>query len=222
MSRMSMCIYSTKKGLSYKDRIKILSHIIGEYGSGKDGFLEKFNNSYGFKDVEWHTDGGAVIEAVVESPEEYETPYVFLLTSRKFLDKPDELLTFIFDVKDVKHPVDKFSYNTLDIMLKFQKFLYKVLPDIRIEFDILEDDFKPLYKHKILGHFIFCIAESEIVDTELSGHRLLKKKEVNYILNIVKEIVSYEPVLTQFWCETCHEYHPDCPYHIQLDDKRYA
>lgn len=170
-NKLIMTIYSTKLGLSYKDRLDIMSHITGEIGNR--GFIDKFNNSHGFKDIMWHVDGGSFIEAKISSPKGYLSPCTLLFRNLTFLNKDDEILSFIIPVEKIIHTDNKFSYDTVDIMFKFQKFMYKVLPDIRIEFSFVDGDFVLPFRDYALGYFVTCFAQGECVETEFAGPRLV-------------------------------------------------
>lgn len=223
--KILLTIYSTKN-TTYPEKLDFMKKLIGEYvfftGEHdylKKGFVHKFNNSYGYKDVQEEFIDGSYLPPKVDTPDSYHTPEYLLVTGATFLNKKNELMSFIIPGRRVLHPNRKYSYEPLDMVFDFQKFLYKIFPDIRIQFELKDENFKLPLKTFALGHFMTCFAYGEMCETEFSGDRLLKAKEIKYILDVIKQVVSFEPELTQFWCDTCYGYHKDYPYHIQIDRK---
>lgn len=208
--RIRMTLY-TVVNKTYKERLEYLKEAYsGEYDSEKRiHFLKKFNDAVGFKKAE-----------EMENPDEYLTPYSLFLQNIYFLDQSNEIASFIIEDKYFEHPIKSYAYDSMDMLLKFQKFLYKIFPnDIRIEIAV-EAQEVPL-KKRVLSYFLNCIAESECVDAELSIPRKLSEKEEKYILNIVNQCIGYTAKIRCGLCETCFEYHPDAPYHIELVDVEY-
>ena len=200
--------------MSYKEKLSFMQKLLGDYyGLDKEtwektSFIRKFNNACGYKCVLDDDFCG------------YESPDEMLRCNSTFLDKKNELITFIVENKKVVNKNERYSYETLNILLKFQSFLYKVFSDIRIEFK-LKDEFELSLKEFALGHFMTCLAYNEHVETEFSAKEQLKEKEIEYIEKILSETVSFVPKVTQFWCETCYEHDKTRPYHIQVDDTKW-
>ena len=218
-------IYSINER-SYPEKLNFMRKMIGEYvlfkgdeDYQKSGFISKFNNSYGYKDVQETYDGGAIIAPKIPTPDNYKTPGNLLICNATFLNKKNELMSFIIPGHKVLHPNRKYSYEPMNMLFDFQKFLYKVFPDIRIQFEIKCEDFELSLRDFALGHFMTCFAYCEICETEFSAGKMLKTNEKKYILDVISKVVSFTPTITQYWCDTCFEYHKDSPYHIQVDKK---
>lgn len=222
MTKLEMTVYSVNE-VSCKEQLAFTHNLFTyeNYGKGpKLGIFEKFANSIGFKDVEWHYgEDAAYIEAKVDSPKGYHSPYHILITSMCFLNKRNEYISFIVEENEEKHTDDKYTYNTINVLFRFQQFLYKVYGNlIRIEFKFRKDEHLEL-KDWLLSHFYIVVAQGEHYDTECAVTRLLTKREKRYILKEMKKYVSYEPDIKQFYCDTCAGYHEDRPYHTELVDK---
>lgn len=220
MQALEMTIYSLKN-ISREGQLKFVHKMYSyEYENGKDvyhGIFEKFSNSLGFKPLDWHYgEQSKFIEEKIESPENYMTPSSLLITSTQFFNRKRELLSFVIDIKDMEHTCEKYSYNTLDMMIKFQEFLYKVYGKyIKIEFKFRKSSNVDL-KDWLLGHFYTVTAMGEHYDTECSLGRKLTKREKKYVLDNISEYLSYEADISQFYCETCYEYDHEHPYHTEL------
>lgn len=218
MKKIVMTIFGSRP-MSYKERLEYAGKAFIEHYTGQKsiGYIEKFNNAYGFKKLEYD-EKTHVTE--IESPDGYHSPYSLLLLNRYFLNKKNEISTFIIENEMMEHPIEEYTYNTMSMLISFQSFLYKVFPnDIRIEFSET-DEIELSAKARILSHFWNCASESECVDTEMAIGHLITKKEKKYILNVMSQVLSYEPEIRCWLCETCFEYHPERPYHIELMDKR--
>lgn len=212
-----MTVYGNRN-MSYLERIKFVGKGYGDpYCYEEDlGYLKKFNNALGFKKLEYNY-SKHVTE--IESPDGYETPYSLLLMNKFFLNKENEIMTFVIENKRMEHPISQYSYDTFDMLIQFQKFLYKLFPqDIKIEFSINEN-VKLQDRDYVLSHFWNCISQGENVETELAIRKNLTKKDKKYILGIVQKVVSYEPEIECGLCETCFGYHPTHPYHAALINK---
>ena len=216
-----MTIFSTKGGLTYREKLDFMGKIIGTYRSSNlgldSGFIHKFNNAYGFKDVQFSVDGGAYFDPKVPTPENYRSPESMLIRGQTFLNQPGELISFVVSGRRMLHPDKKYSYEPMDILFKFQKFLYKIFPDIRIAFDIKDENYKLSLQDYALGHFLSCYAYSEIAETEFSAPRLLKQKEIDYIMGVLSQVVEGPHKIYQAWCETCYGYDKNTPYHICVE-----
>lgn len=197
-------VFTTKKNMLKKEKHQFMSKMYSDddYTTQKvkNGLLIKFNNSLGFKDLEWQKEFYHIHEPKIESPDGYQTPYGNLLVNMYYLNRVDELVTFILPNKRFVHP-NGFNYTTLGLAVKFQSFLYKIYKNhIRIEIEF-ENNVNLSLKDKVLSYFYCVTAEGEHYDTEITLPRRLKEKEKEYILKNIKECVSYHPVITQYACE---------------------
>lgn len=189
------------------------------YVHNQKGLILKFNNSLGFMNVSGQMVDGCHLASKVKTSKNYLSPADLLITNMYWLNAKNEIVTFIIPVTEMKF--GKYSYSTLEMTVKFQSFLYKVYGrNIRIEMSI-GDRPRIALKDKVLS-FIYCVtAQGEAYSCEMSMHRGLKDKEINYILDIMKSYVSYDPVIRQYWCETCYNYHKDAPIHMEFTSRKY-
>lgn len=207
-----MTVYSTKETL--KQRFHQMRSIIGKYG--EKGMLEAFNNAIGFHNVIDTVRDDKYVAKKVEGPKEYKAPYYQLLDGCTFLDKPNEIVTFVVPIKKHFYTNKKYSYDTLEMMLKLQQFLYRQMKGIHIEICMVSK-FHQSLKEWALGRFLCLLAEGEHIDVEFSSHRLLKKKEVDYIVGKINSVTTYTTFyLNQYECETCKFYDRTHPFHIEL------
>lgn len=222
MQAIEMTVYSIKN-ISRKDQLKFVHKMYSyQYEDGKDlslGVFEKFSSSLGFKPLDWHYGKqNTWIAEEIASPEGYLTPYSLLIRSTQYFNRKKELLSFIVDIKDMKHTDDKYNYNTLDMMIRFQEFLYKVYGKfIKIEFKFRSNSNVEL-KDWLLGYFYTVVAQGEHYDTECSTNRRLTKREKKYVLENISEYLSYKADILQYYCETCHEHDSSSPWHTELID----
>ena len=202
---------------TYKQRLNFLSKL---YGTTEDfGILVTFNNALGFKPVSTYTsrpDGGYIIDPVVFTPPEYDTPHSFLCKAMEFFDEKDEVISFVVEDKNIRHPVYKYCYNTTDILFKWNNYIQKKFPKIEIHFSKMDDDYNQGLCPFVLTHFWKCLAYSEYCDTTISLSRKLTSVERRQILRVMSKIVDYTPTIYQEWCETCYSYHKDSPIHTEL------
>lgn len=185
----------------------------------KTGLLLKFNNSLGFKEVEWQPDKDSFgyKPMKLDISDDYLSPYGMLVTNMYWFNREDEIVTFIIPIKEVKevnHP--QYNYSTLEMVIKFQSFLNKIYhKHIRTEIDF-KSELKMSLKDRVLSYVYCVMAEGEHYCCEMSLHRKLKLKEKRYILDIMKDYVSFKPAIDQYECETCREYNEKCPYHMEF------
>lgn len=223
--KMVMTIYSTQKVNSFKEVINFVRHLIGGwYGDGDDApksLIKKFNNSCGYKKVQEDINKGVIISAEIENPEDYRTPYELITDSLRFFNQKNELVSFVVPLKRQVHTIEKYTYEPFKVMINFQNFIYKVFPDTKIQFHFEEDNYRVSIKEAVMSEVVSSLAWSSSCEPEISLPRKLKKKDVGAIINMINEVVDYEPTIVQGWCETCHEYHADRPYHLMVLDKRF-
>lgn len=221
---MARVIYMTiygEKEVSYKEKLNFMTKIIGPYN--KFGLIHGFNNAYGYKKVcdQCEKSGiGAYYEAEIKSPSTYKTPETLLICNTSFLNKEKELMSFIVDDTRFEHPIEKYTYDTLTLMIKFQNFLYMKFKNIKIEISLKEkkDNKNIPLREFALGYFMSVLCQGYYVNTEFSSNRLLKIKEILYIMNIINQLfdeVKFE--LSQYYCDTCASHDIEHPYHIELD-----
>ena len=203
--------FAINKTISPMERKRYITSIIGEFE--KLGTVHKFNNAIGFKPVSFD-----VVARTFPSdelcPEGYKSPSTAIFEALRVVLEDNTIVCF--DVKDeeVIHPQKKYSYNTKDILFKFFNFAKKVYPEIVVE------EINPIEESlvdKIFRHFYLCFAEGDFITTECSSHRLLNDDEKEYILNNMRQITDVKIDIAQYYCETCAGYHPDCPYHIEIE-----
>lgn len=220
-----MTVYGNEY-LTLKERLLFLRKFYpGRYhGNGRNlGWLMKFNNAIGFAKVEdqpcgkgsefWHV----FKPASIETGKNYKSPYALLLVNSYFLNKPDEIVTFAIENTRIYCKDKKYSYNTMEMMIRFQNFLYKILgANIRIEFSI-EKEFNLSQRDWLLSQFLTCLAQSEICDNECAVGHATKKKDIDYIIDVFKSLGMKDLEFIQFYCETCAGYNPKAPYHTELD-----
>lgn len=218
--KIKMTLYSTLP-LSYRERLAIMGKVLGTCDIW--GMTMRFNNSIGFKKVSTITEtpsGGVVHSAEIPSPDSYCTPEKMLVLAGTFCNEPNEIVSFIADNSDYVHPVSEYSYNTLEMLVRFQEYLYKQLSSVKVKISFLSEDYKQSMEEFTLGYFMTCLAYADNCETEFSGSRFLSKKGKDRILEVIKQVVDYEPVITQYLCETCRSYHPDHPIYTQLDNAK--
>lgn len=200
---------------------KVLHTFFSDYISERrTGLLLKFNNSLGFRDVANQFDdiNGNTVWRLVDTPKDYQSPVETLLDGIYWLNDKNEVATFIVPNKDMVF--DKYGYNTLEMMIKFQSFLYKVFGDkIRIEFK-LGNRPKLSLKSKVLSYVYCTMTNGEYYCCEMSLPKFLKDKEIDYIINIMKGYVTFDPVIEQYECETCKEYHKEYPIHFEFSKRK--
>lgn len=203
MKKIILTVYSNEE-LTYKDK----ANYIGKAFSGKNSggirlnFLEKFNNALGYQGI--------------EETETSIKPYTCLLSGMEFLNRKNEIMTFIVDDFLYEFSDSKYTYDTLSMILKFQKFLYKIFPNqIHIELDIKEE-FTISLRDFVLSRFMIVKAEADFLIPELSIPRKLRDKEKEYILSILRHIMPVEPQIECYLCKACFKHNPETPYHIEL------
>lgn len=219
---ITMTVYSVNF-LTLKERLKVLRRFFNRrhYNiSFAKGLILKFNNSIGFADVEEQPiteSPGVFYDKKVYANEDYESPYQMLLLGTYFTNKEREIVTFAVEDKRMYCTDKRFSYNPMDIMIKWQNYLYRVFDsDIIIEFSI-QDNFKMSLKNYYLSYALTCLAESEIVDNEIPLERPLSKKEAKSIERFFSKNLGIKGTVYSFWCDTCYEVNPDAPYHTSIE-----
>lgn len=223
MKAIKMSIYSLKN-VDEKEQLafvhKMYTYPYEDGHKAKLGVLEKFSNSIGFKPVDWHYDKNEsnYIEEQVKSPKGYISPSSLLMRSTCFFNEKNELLSFVIGIKQFEHSDSRYSYNTLELILKFQEYLYKVYGDhIKIRFKAMNSD-KLDTKVWLLGHFYTVVAMGEHYETECALGKMLTKRERKYVLDNISRYVSYKCDIRQYYCETYESHDKKAPYHTELID----
>ena len=200
---------SSSKNRSIREKLLILGKMFNYQhveNHPKTGFIFKFNNSIDFKKVsaQISDNGLGLVPPVVDCPSDYCSPWRTLLNGCYFLNKDNEIATFVVNKKRIYHSDKRYSYNTLDMMIRFQNYLYKVIPDIKIEFSF-ENDYAFSEKELVLSRFVLCLSESFFIDNECSVSKPTKKKDIVHIQKFFKNL-GYDTKFTQYYCKTCESY----------------
>ena len=224
--KILLSVYSTRD-LSLRERLRVLRRFYSNkhtYGNNI-GYMKKFNNARGFSAVEYQAifeEDGKMSNGCEKPPtiyfgKDYKSPYSLLVSGLRFLNKENEIATFIFDVEDIVCPMQQYSYNTLNMAIYWQEFLYKVLGNSIVIKMSLEKEYTLSYKDFLTSYFLTCLAESECIDTSVAMPRPIHKKEEAYILAIYRtQLGINDAKIEQYLCETCKEYDPSNPYHTEL------
>lgn len=220
--KIVMTVYSSKK-LSLRERLVLVRRFFPNTFQGIEqfnkGLIMKFNNSVGFSDIEYQYKKSSFPN--MERPKidvdvkNYMSPYRLFICNMMFLNRPDEICSFVVDDKRMYHNNKKFSYDTLEMVLRFQNYLYQVMSDIKIEIKV-DNHFFVSQRDWLLSYFLICLSESEIVDNECALSRITREKDKNYIISVFESLGLKELEFIQFYCPTCAEYDPTCPYHTEL------
>jgi hypothetical protein len=172
-----------------------------------------------FKNVvdDWHTANPTIYPAKVKSPDNYIAPQM-LFFKHMWVDlSPNGIVKFVVPMGFEKHFIDDYSYEHKDICEKFVRFLEKVYPDTNIEMTYLEN-FEYSAKDFVLNNFYQSLDfEEDLYTVECSSHRLLTEEEIQEIYEILNACLRYGWKISQYYCEVCKEYHPDAPYHIEIE-----
>ena len=214
---MKIKLTITIPNTSYKQRLDFLSKL---YGTTNDyGVLVTFNNALGFKPVSRYTsrpDGGYFIDPALPTPVDYKTPQVMLCNAMEFFDEDNEVISFVVEDKNIWHPISKYSYNTTDVLFKLNNYIQKKFPMVKTQFVKMDDNYNQGLCAFVLSYFWKCLAYCDCCDTTVSTSRKLTSTERRQILRVMSKVVDYTPDIYQEWCETCHSYHKDSPFHTEL------
>lgn len=208
--------------IPFNKKMEYVRGFFSKYNYGEDsvqkGFLLKFNNSIGFNRVVHQPISASSYSCdKIENPECYKAPLELLSSGACFFNKRNEIISFVVDDCRQYHSNRRFSYDPLDIILKFQNFLYKVFAD-DIKIEIIHKDFNICPKIVCLSTFYIYYCIERYPETEVSISRLLKKKEIDYIINFFSKLGDTVKI-EQGWCETCYGYDHNNPYHVFFDIK---
>lgn len=211
--------FSSKSKISHEDRKKYISALYGSWSDGKNGFIDKFNNAIGFKDVssDYASKYPVVIPPKFSSPENYETPSELLCKHFPSISlNSNELFSLYVEDGFEYHPNSRFSYKHKDIAIKFCAFCQKVFPNLEISFESV-NKIPDKLAQRVLNYFYSCLDNDMKYTIECSSPRLLTDNELRKIKEVLNNLVDYKFDISQFFCDTCYNYNNHAPYHIQID-----
>lgn len=194
-------VSSLVPNLQLRQRMDLLGDIVGKYlnyGKEQLGYILSFNNKWGYKFDDYNS----------------KTPYDLFTYSMVFFNKSNEVISFVIDLSKAK---DKYPFNILEVIMKFESFLSKKMKGkVIITHDLYSKDFNATPRQTTLGYFLSCLSESMIVETEFSSGFKLNKKDKRYIKKVLQPLYAHDIEIDCFWCETCFEKDNFAPYHIQV------
>lgn len=188
------------------------------------GFLNKFAKAIGFKSVMYqYNNVGMVFSPIVDSPEDYTPPHYYLWNNLINPIEGNEIAAFYFENEDVLHTEEKYSYNSLDLVKKAQKYFQKVFPDLVVE--LTEDQEKPVktFPEYFLESAYRNMYKSGHTFVEVSTNKLMTEEEIQYVLDTLKKLTDVPLTIEQYECETCFENtNGECGVHVEMDYDREA
>lgn len=218
--------FLSKKNLSNREKKAYVDKFFEEDAmlhskskSRNQGFIHKFNNAIGFKDVVGCCDNyNRYIRPKVSSPKEYTSPDELLKDSLRIDFDGKYIATFTVEDKYMKHPSARYSYKTRDIILKMEKFARKVFPELEFFIEELDEVAEQTRKEFVLDNFIKGISNNIRYSVEVSLDEKLDDKEVKDIVQILNTICDFNIDISQKYCKACYE-HSDgkYPYHIEIN-----
>lgn len=198
-------------------RKKYLLSLAGSFN--KLGQIEKFNNAIGFGPViNKFEQEGRRIPPEIEVASGYEAPCDILQNGVHIVLGKHSLLKIEMPDKRVVCNADsRFSYSVSELSERFIQFLRKVYPDILISKIIRNTRIRAYLITSITDYFYRNLDfNSPFITVELSSHRLLTDKELDFLTKRIRSWVSYPFHIDQYYCETCAEYNKKTPYHIEI------
>lgn len=220
LSFLSKKNIDNKKKKAYIDKFFPEDIIVQTKGKERNqGFLRKFNNAVGFKDVVGYYDNyDCYIRPKVSSPKEYISPDRLLKDSLGIDFDGKYIATFTVEDKYIEHPSKKYSYKTRDIISKLEGFANKVFPELEFFIEELDELPEKTEKEFVLENFILGISNRMRYTVEVSLGEKLDSEEVKEILDILKTICDFDIGIRQEYCETCFENsNGKAPYHVEVD-----
>lgn len=109
----------------------------------------------------------------------------------------------------------RFSYDPIDIILKFQNFIYKIFPE-NIKIEIKYQDLNVNNKTFCLSQFYISYYVCPQADIEVALSKSLKQKEIECICRFFNKL-GVPCSIEQDWCSVCFGHNPNYPYHITLN-----
>ena len=206
MSLIKLTIYSTEENYSNVLGKEIIKKLIGPR-QVCNGVIRKFSNALGFADLTGKPIIGThdYVDIKYTSPKNYLTPLNLLLESMMFFNQQKEIVSFVVENKRMYHNLRKYSYDTLEMLVKFQSFIYKIYGDkVSLEISI-SNSLKISVRDKLLSHFYLCYAESKYVDNEIMLNRFVNKKETKYIVDFFNSLGEKVYLHTNFDIDVVHK-----------------
>lgn len=181
------------------------------------GFVHKFASSIGFKPVLSYVDNGSQYFNPEElSPETYKNPVDLLFEGLNTPVQSLEIINFVLPVEQISHPKDQFSYWTKDLAEKAKSFFQKVFPELEVKTLELEESPTLSVKDFVLEHFYRSLDENNYTN-ELSIPFLLKKEEVNDIIQTLQVLTDIHIGIAQYKCNVCkHNSGGKNKFHIEV------
>lgn len=222
MSYLKVSLYSDDL-MTLKERKK---HIESMYGERRNytqkkiniGFIHKFNNSIGFKPVVGHDDNyGRYYRPEVESPEDYLSPKDILFKNMRTPLDSFELLVFYIPDKEITHTIEKFTYNGSDIACKWESFLKKVFPKLKVKTNRIEEIPKQSLRDFTLEYFFRNLNNTLNYTIEFSSDELLSNEDLDYIVPKIQQFSNDTITVAQFPCKACvANTNGEKNYHIEV------
>lgn len=183
------------------------------------GFIHKFNNAIGFKNVVGYYDNwNCYVRPRVSSPVEYITPEKMLFNAVRPDFDGKYIMTFVLKNEYMCHPSKKYSYHTKDIVKKLEKFAIKVFPGIEVMTEYMENEEELSEKDFVLNNFILNISDDYNYTIEVSIANILPDKDIKDILRVLKTVVNRNISISQRYCEVCKDYSSGkTPYHVEIE-----
>lgn len=224
MSYFKISLYSNEL-LTMEQRKAYIDKLYSEpatYNKDKkrnSGFIRKFNNSIGFKDVVLQWDNYNSAKCLeMENPENYLSPIDIIVEGIRTPILSFNIVEFYIPKTFVEHINKKYSYNTRTIAIKWRKFLMKVFPELNTSFEVVEEKPKLSLRDFALEYFYLNIDRDSRYTIEFRSERLLTDKEIEFILPKIQTLTNYKISIHQQYCETCSEYSEGKqPFHIEID-----
>lgn len=222
---ISVSVTSRKK-VTHEERKACLDKLYGNASKGVYGVIRNFNRAYGYAD--WEDDMvkeyPSLVPAKFKCPDDFETPET-KLWDHIWVDLSSTGV-FRFVVKNGIEQSKKrpsLKYDIEDMCRKLAAFLQDNYKGYMVQVKTLHS-FNPILRTKILNFFYINMdPNSTYVTVELSAPRLLTDEEKAKIEKELKKMVPYRFHINQFYCETCKGYHPNCPYHTEIEyDESYC
>lgn len=181
------------------------------------GFIRKFSNALGYRllDDEFNGDGSLVV-ASTPSPEGFESPYALL--SDTAITPMDGLtvVEFYVPMKTFVHSDSRYSYRTSDLIDQFEKFVNKVLPDLKSSVQIV-DQVPSIPSIDFVKNFFYISLRDHLVTIEASLKELLPEEDILSILDPLQQLTKHPIGIEQAACEVCKSNTGGThPYHIEI------
>lgn len=189
--------FLSKKNIANSEKKKYIDSLFHErvfpikYGEINQGFLHKFNNAIGFKDVVgYYNNHNAYVVPKVSSPKTYISPEELLKESMRIDFDDRYIVTFMLEIKDIEHPIKRFSYNTEDMVLKLERFAKKVYPDLEFFVEKVNLAEEITYKEFILRDFVVNFYDGVRYKIEVYLDEPLNKDDLDDVSKILNSISS--------------------------------